>query len=966
MQHLIDKYNQLQGQKVSRDYLLKFTQQLFDYITENETALKIWERLHKVLDTYPESKRFYFENIDPVLDHGLNGLLYGLEESEIIEDGYNTGLNKPVKPSDIYDMITERMKELLKKASGKGYIKKWEARVYGEGYLIPFNFVSKKRYRGVNLFLLTDFEPLKNPFFLTFKQVDSLGGKVKKGSLGHPVVYFTKLYKYEQAEPKLEFSTYDKKKMVKFLNDNQEKINLFKVGFNAESIANQSYLPILKYYNVFNGADIEGIDFDLENFKTGYINRPLPPLEENKMPIAEAIINNYPEPAPKYGFGGDEAFYSPGGDKIQMPYIIDFETAQDYYRTYFHEIGHSTGATKRLARDFSGKFGSKKYAFEELIAEWAAVFLSAEAGIVFHSNMNHAEYLKNWNNALTKAKDDNKFIMRACTEAQKAADFILQFDADGNPKYLKDLEVKPEKNLPKPTVDLRKINTKSKSYSAIKKFEEALKEDIPVSVKLEYESNLKKLKENHKKKYGSLQKKNNKPNLESNPKGFAIKPKATTVEAAIKDVLKLKKYKGEASQRQANIFYKYFNDGVTTMKDRANLVVDKSVEITDIKEITPLDRRTKLHEFTKYDIDKYNDELSGELELTDLGHEFIDAVNRRLESLVNQDNNLALFDGLKASLSPLEGETVYISLTEAPQQPTPTTTEQTNRVTEAEPQPQANAAQLHVDNAPVASEPETQQTIETTEPMPEVPSKYKTAAQIAEEQKTPAKLFNIHGDLAKLLGKIEIKPVHSLLATLDSEEGGGKTHTFYQWANVFSNSGYSTIIWSLEEHKSSSLSKEKANKYFTPQAYKRIVIESENDGETPQETFDRLIESIKDFDVVFIDSLPKLVELNNRLSVDLDLRKAFNGKMIFLILQRLSDGKPRGGSKASFDGDIILKVDVDREDFRNNYVYNHKNRYNDYVPLSELKYSPYYGKLITEDTKPEPQPKKEITGIVYS
>lgn len=960
MNHLIDKYNNLQGQKASRDYLIGFTTELFEFITENETALIIWERIHKVLDTYPDAKYFQFENIDQIKDHGLNGLLDGLEESQIIDDGYNTGLNKAVKPSDIYDMITNRMKELLKKASGSGYIKKWKARVYGEGYLIPFNFVSKKRYRGVNHFLLTDFEPLKNPFFLTFKQVDKLGGKVKKGANGHEVIYFTKLYKYEQAEPKLEFSTYDKKKMIKFLNDNKDKINLFKIGFTAESIANQSYLPILKYYNVFNGADIEGIDFDLENFKVGYINNPLPALEENKMPIAEAIIDNYPKPSPKYRFGGDKASYAPGGDVIKMPYIVDFESAQDYYRTYFHEIGHSTGAVKRLARDFSGKFGSKKYAFEELIAEWTAVFLSAEAGIVFHSNMNHAEYLKNWNNALTKAKDDNKFIMRACTEAQKAADFVLQFDDESNPKYLKDLEVKPEKNLPKPTIDLRKINTKKKSYKAINKFEKALKDNIPVSVKLEYESNLKKLKENHIKKYGSLEKKNNKPNLESNPKGFAIKPKSTTVETAIKDVLKLKKYKGEASQRQANIFYKYFSDEQKTMTDRFKEEVSRYVDISNISEITALSRKTNMHTFEVYDGDEQKE---GWLELTELGHDFVNAVNRRLQSLVNQDNNLALFDGLKASVTPIATETVYLNLSSELKAVEPTNTNVATPKSAPEPTPETTSdnAQLHLENKPV--EEIEMPSVEVSE----VPSKYKTAAKAKQDNSKPRSLVNIADpELAKFLGKLERKPVQSLAVTLDSGEGGGKTHTFYRWANTMKNSGLKPIIWSLEQHATSSLAIGLAEKYFTNGNINHIAVESENDGETKEETYNRILESIKDFDVIFIDSWAKVLELYSLANFDQDFRKAFNGKIFFIIFQRTSDGKMRGGAKGGFDGDIILKVEVDREDFRNNYVYNHKNRYNNHVPLSELKYSPYYGKLITEETKPEPQPKKEVSGIVYS
>ena len=886
--NLIEKYNNLAGQKISREDLRTFHIELFDVLPEEDPAIEtIWNRIGAVLETYPESSYFTFKNVSPVENTGLNGLLYGLDQIDDVEEE-NTGLNKAVKPSDIYDMITNRMKELIKKASGSGYKKKWKARVYGEGYLIPFNFQSKKRYRGVNMFLLTDFEPLKNPYFLTFKQIEKNKGTLKKGSSGHPVIYFTKLYKYEQAEPKLAFSTYDKKKMIAFLNSNRSRINLFKVGFNAESIARQSYLPILKYYNVFNGSDIEGIDFDLDNFKIGYVNQPLPALDENKMPIAEAVIKNYPSPQPKYGFGGDRAYYAPGGDKIQMPYIVDFESAQDYYRTFFHEIGHSTGATKRLARDFSGKFGSKKYAFEELIAEWAAVFLSAEAGIVFHTNMNHAEYLKNWNNALTKAKDDNKFIMRACTEAQKAADFILQYNKDGNPKYLKDLEKK----------------TKSKKKVDPKK----------------------------------------------NPKGFAVKPKSTTVTAAIKDVLKLRKFKDEVSPRQAAIFYKYYSEKDDRILDNDSTI--KEVEITDPKELDALERRTNFHTFYKYEKDKYNTEDNGSLTLYVTAIDLLEAIDNRLESLKNQDNNLALFDGLKSPVRELDHPIIYVdNVSVSTDKPGLTIPEKTN-IPVATNNPSETTSKLSTSINPLeTTEEKTTYTDKQHTIVPgvsKISSKYKTAAMVANEQKAPAKLFNISGDLQKLLGKIEVKPVHSLLVTLDSEEGGGKTHSFYQWANVFATAGYKTIIWSLEEHKSSNLSKGKAAKYFTEVAYNNIVIESENDGEQPIETYDRLIESIEDFDVALIDSLPKLAELNNRLSVDQDLRKRYNGKLIFLILQRLSDGKPRGGSKASFDGDIILKVDVDRDNFENNYIYNHKNRYNDHSPLSELKYSPFHQKLISE------------------
>ena len=472
----INKYNKLDGKKYSRAYIKGVLT-----LAKKEGVSVIVKKLENLLKKHPKATSFELEIRNKIKNVGLSGVLgssfktpgqltdeefQGLkgmlpfvDESDIEP----TGLNKAVSSNDIYDMITKKMTQMLKKATGSGYKKKWKGRVYGEGYTIPFNFVSKKRYRGVNHFLLTGFEPLKNPYYLTIKQIDKLKGKIKKGSLGHPVIYFTKLYVFEQEKPKLKFGTYDIKKMISFLKANINKISGFSIN-DVEYLAKKTYIPVLKYYNVFNGADIEGIDFDLDNFKIGYINNPLPPLEANKMDVPESIIRNYPKPQPTYRFGGDRAFYQLT-DLVQMPYIVDFETAQDYYRTFFHEIAHSTGHAKRLKRNMMGNKGSKNYAFEELIAEWGAVFLSAEAGIIFHNNNNHAEYLKNWNRALTHAKDDNKFIMRACTQAQKASDFVLQPDKEGNPKYLKD--IKPTKKVePK---EKKKKATTTKSKKVVKK-----------------------------------------------------------------------------------------------------------------------------------------------------------------------------------------------------------------------------------------------------------------------------------------------------------------------------------------------------------------------------------------------------------------------------------------------------------------------------------------------------------------
>jgi antirestriction protein ArdC len=463
MSKSIEKFNGLNGCVASR----KDLQHIVD-LAKKEEQTYISDKIENILNSFDDFE-FEFENVNPAIECIPNSILDALQLDDVNEIEDFNGLQKAVTPNEIYQTITDRMIRMINEANLPSYKKKWNGKVYGKGYTIPFNFDSKKRYRGINFMLLTSFEPMENPFYLTFKQIVKYKGKLKKGSTGNIVVYFTKLYKITDIKRNIDFGSYDLQKAKDFALKN---------GIDANEIF---YLPILKYYNVFNGKDIENIDFDLDNFKIGFIDKELPPA--TKMPIPEAIIKNYPAPAPKLKHGGDRAFYQPGSDFIKMPYMVDFNSAQDYYRILFHEFSHSTGSAERLQRDFSGKFGSKKYAYEELIAEWGATFLSAEAGIIWHNDKNHASYLANWNNALTHIKEDNKFIMRACTDAQKLTDFILQFDQAGNPLYFKDIAVldepkkikktqgpkKPKNKVAKVPVEIKKVvKPTSKKVSKVK------------------------------------------------------------------------------------------------------------------------------------------------------------------------------------------------------------------------------------------------------------------------------------------------------------------------------------------------------------------------------------------------------------------------------------------------------------------------------------------------------------------
>lgn len=121
--------------------------------------------------------------------------------------------------------------------------------------------------------------------------------------------------------------------------------------------------------------------------------------------------------------GGDRAFYRADTDTIHLPERGLFDSPERYYTTRFHEMGHSTGASHRLARESLTTLGDQhQYAEEELVAEFTACFLAGEAGIVRTVEANSTSYLKHW---AAKLKEDKRVVVTAAQRAQKAADFVL-------------------------------------------------------------------------------------------------------------------------------------------------------------------------------------------------------------------------------------------------------------------------------------------------------------------------------------------------------------------------------------------------------------------------------------------------------------------------------------------------------------------------------------------------------------
>ena len=354
----------------------------------------------------------------------------GIDYFEQAPDDEAQGLGKPVPAADIYKMITDKVISMFKNAKASDYHRPWK----DDAFFIPLNFDSKKPYRGVNRLLLQErigfAGAFRNPYFLTFNQIKKHGGRLKKGTRGYEVVYYSIRYivPADKNTGRKAYSSTNAHKVIDFIDKHKLPENIV------------TRIPMIRYYNVYNGEDITGIDFKLPEVKIG---RAVPDTAPENQ-AAALIVENYPNP-PAIKHGGNEAYYKLSEDLVRMPKIEQFDSVNDYYRTLFHELTHSTRHENRLNREkISFRFGDSGYAKEELVAEFGAVFLSAWAGIMWYNNKNHAAYLKGWNSAIKEAENDNKFLMKAASLAQAATDYILNLDAAGQPAFLSKYE-KPNK-----------------------------------------------------------------------------------------------------------------------------------------------------------------------------------------------------------------------------------------------------------------------------------------------------------------------------------------------------------------------------------------------------------------------------------------------------------------------------------------------------------------------------------------
>ncbi len=286
-----------------------------------------------------------------------------------------------LKSNDIYSSITQKIISDLEKGT-LTWRKPWSAGNLTGNVMLPLRW-NDIPYTGINTIMLWATAADKgytSPYWMTYKQALDMKAHVRKGEKGSTVVYADKIIGEKTKE---------------------------------DGTSQTMHIPFLKVYTVFNACQFEGLP-------EAYFKIPEPKIVNLEKRIAE-VEQFFKDTKADIITGGKAAYYEML-DKIEMPPFECFDNAAGYYATLAHEVTHWTKHPSRLNRDFNRKkWGDEGYAKEELVAELAACFMGASLGFEPITKENHSAYIKSW---LQVLKNDNRFIIHAASQAQKAVEYL--------------------------------------------------------------------------------------------------------------------------------------------------------------------------------------------------------------------------------------------------------------------------------------------------------------------------------------------------------------------------------------------------------------------------------------------------------------------------------------------------------------------------------------------------------------
>jgi antirestriction protein ArdC len=279
---------------------------------------------------------------------------------------------------DVYRKVTDSIITAIEQGVGQ-YRMPWTVR-QDRGFS-PISVGSAKPYRGINTLVLWAQAQSKgygSAFWGTYQQWQAIGGQVRKGERGSPVVYW---------------GTIDSTR-----------------GIDADEENSGTHL-FCKGYTVFNIEQVDGCK--------------LPKRFEPKLSHNERIAHAdsfFAQTGVQVRDGGNRAFYRPSSpEAVYMPGFDQFPDRVNYYSVLAHETTHWTSHTSRCDRQLGKRFGDEAYAMEELIAELGSAYTMARLELELTPREDHAQYIASW---LRVLRADKRAIFTAASQAQKAADYL--------------------------------------------------------------------------------------------------------------------------------------------------------------------------------------------------------------------------------------------------------------------------------------------------------------------------------------------------------------------------------------------------------------------------------------------------------------------------------------------------------------------------------------------------------------
>lgn len=260
---------------------------------------------------------------------------------------------------------------------------------WNKGFIGFHNPTTNKEYTGKNIIILMLSQMLSNYSdnrYLTFNQIKKLGLKLKKGSKGTCLNYV---------------NTYRKDLKRNLTREELNDVELLR-ELDRKGLL-QSYK---KYFTVFNGDDIEGLE-EIKDIKVEITND----IDIN------AIASNIGVLVKNQAI--NTAHYNLDDDCIYMPKLSQLTSSYEHYlKTFFHELTHATGHKSRLNRNLENYgLDYDLHSTEELIAELGSIILAKYFNVNVDEKLynNSLIYIKGW---LSFIEDDKKVDMLAAAVEQ--------------------------------------------------------------------------------------------------------------------------------------------------------------------------------------------------------------------------------------------------------------------------------------------------------------------------------------------------------------------------------------------------------------------------------------------------------------------------------------------------------------------------------------------------------------------